>query len=240
MQRSHETLIIPKKREIDRASTLMNCLRSMGLLGGVPAPGDDEDERMLKHLEQVGQPYVLAKLWHDIGDVNVTHLNEPIRVSTDGKGTVEGPADLSEFERSPVVFCHVHAGQTGCICAVSVCRERHIVDMCLYDPAGKAWEETLYVVAGMLGEWMRLLLGECWSIRLEVYVNRNSPCELPPQYQGFWLLLMCLLKTYLPQIKFSGHIGALRLEAFAKSVTFLNVVRSVLHQVDALVTATGR
>ena len=218
----------PEVKKIDK-TTPYRCLESMGLL--VPVRADDHtDEQCMAMLNERGFASVSTVMWKDIGGVDATYLNEPLVFLKSGE--IEGPCDLSEMERSPVVFCRAKCGKTQKTCMImfALNRVNKIADLCAYDPKGDVTEENLYQMLGSAGAWLRELVGEGWGLRREVYHDRYCPSELP-DLAKFWMFLMCLIKMYLPHVRMIDTQAALRVECFAKNMTMRDVVSMAMHRV---------
>lgn len=228
----------PPVKVIDK-STPMSCLQSMGLMdaadgGGSSTPTDIA--RKNKEIEAAGFAEASVKMWRSIGGVDTTYVCSPINLRTNGE--VDGPADIADLERSPVVCVRTRCGRTGksVMAAFAINRVGRIADICVYDPLAEATEENMYQMAGTLGAWLRDMLGEGWGLRIEVYHERYAPTEIP-ELSRFWLFLMCLIKMYLPHVRMIDTQAALRVECFSKGLVIKDAVYAVLNNVHKIVTS---
>lgn len=234
-------LSIPVKRTVDK-STPMSCLKSMGLLSqddtGLMEPATESE---LADLQRKGLGDVSATVWDAVGGVEATYIREPIVLRPGGD--VDGPSDVADLERAPIVYCLAtcHRTKKTVVVIFALNRASHTADVCVYDPLGPApagaTEENMYEITGTLGAWLRDLLGDGWGLRMEVYHERYAPTELAgiDGMSGFWLFIVCLLKMYLPHVRMVDTQAALRVECLSMSLTIKDVVMAVLHQVHSMI-----
>ena len=226
----------PEVRHLDK-STPLACLESMGLLAPVAA-GAPSDAECMATINERGFASVSTAMWKDIGGIDATYLNDPIVFLKTGE--IEGPCDVADLERSPIVFCRAKCGKTlrTCMIMFAIDRVGKIADLCAYDPKGDVTEENLYQMVGTAGAWLRELLGEGWGLRMEVYHDRYCPSEVPDMPR-MWMFLMCLLKMYLPHVRMVDNQAAIRVECFAKNISMRDVVSKALHRVHDVASASA-
>lgn len=218
----------PVDKQLDK-KTPLSCLESMGLLDKVDLE-TPSDSQCMEFLTALGTGNASTILWQKIGGVDITYLKDPLIFFTNGE--VEGPCDISDMEKSPIVFCKARGEKTGKACMImfAVSRMNKVADLCAYDPSGTATEENMYQMVGTAGAWIRELLGEGWGLRMEVYHDRYCPSEIP-DFAKFWAFLMCLLKVYLPHVRMIDTQAALRVECFSKNMTMRSAMSTALHNV---------
>lgn len=224
----------PQVKQVDK-TTPMSCLETMGLLVPVEE-GVPNDSECMALLNERGVAPLSAMMWQEIGGVDVTYLKDPMVFLKSGE--IEGPCDVAEFERSPMVFCRAKCGKTmkTCMIMFAINRVNKIADLCAYDPKGDVTEENLYQMVGTAGSWLREMLGEGWGLRMEVYHDRYCPSEIP-EMAKFWMFLMCLVKMYLPHVRMVDTQAALRIECFAKNILMNKIVSMALHRVYKVATS---
>lgn len=217
-------LEIPKRVQIDTASP-MACLRSMGLLADVSVEGVDT-QKIIDKIE-ANDSSVAAAIWTKVGGVRLAHLTDTLTIH--GNGDVEGPAQAEYLQHAPATLCKTHDAKSGTdvMTLLAINKISKVADVCVYDPRKVAKEETLYSVAGSVGLWLRVLLGEGWGLRVEVYCDRYSPSEVP-EFRNFWSILMVILKAYLPHVRMLDTQAALRVECMAAHTTIRDVLLQVL------------
>jgi hypothetical protein len=226
---------IPEKKALDR-NTPMACLRSMGLLEPVPVDCCNPVNQLDDLLRKRGLGDTSADVWAAVGGVDTTYMCEPIVLRAGGE--VDGPSDVFDLERSPIVYCRTTCDRTKktVMAAFALDRTSKTADLCVYDPLGDATEENMYQMVGTLGVWLREMLGDGWGLRMEVYHKRYAPTEIAgiEGMPAFWLFIVSLLKVYLPHVRMVDTQAALRVECLSGGTTIKDVVLTVLHNVHCI------
>lgn len=212
-------LDIPKKMKIDVSSPIA-CLKSMGLVSIIPSSSKECDTPIDDDAR------VAALVWSKVGGVKIACLTDTVIVHKNGD--VEGPCSPEDLQRAPATFCKTRDASTGVdvITLLAVNSISKVADVCVYDPRRSAKEETLYSIAGSVGGWLRVLLGDGWGLRIEVYCDRYAPSEVP-EFKEFWLLLMVILKAYLPHVRMVDTQAAIRAECMAQHVFLRDLLAKV-------------
>jgi hypothetical protein len=226
-------LNIPKKMEINVKSPI-ECFRSMGLLDPNVREDSDLDVALANVLDK--DAIATAKIWTNVGGVNVACLEEAILIHPNGD--VEGPSDRMDLQRAPLSFCRtidLREGGVDVMTLIAINTISHVADVCVYDPKRTAKEEKLYSIAGSVGNWLRVLLGEGWGMRVEVYCNLYSPSEAPDM-KNLWLLLMVMLKAYMPHVRMVDTQAAMRLECLSNHTSMREVLTTIVHNINSLIS----
>ena len=229
-------LNIPTKMEINIKSPIA-CFRSMGLLKPIETSDADSGsfEGALREVLEK-DAVATAKVWTNVGGVNVACLEEAILIHPNGD--VEGPSNRLDLQHAPLTFCRTMdlrevGGDVMVLIAVNTIS--HVADICVYDPKRVSKEEKLYSIAGSIGNWLRTLLGEGWGMRVEVYCDLYSPSEVPDM-RNLWLLLMVTLKAYMPHVRMVDTQAAMRLECLSNHTSMREVLTTMTHNINSLIS----
>jgi hypothetical protein len=226
-------LDIPKKAPIN-VSSPMACLQSMGLMAEVPVGSEEDVQKVIERIKD-RDAIAAASVWSHVGGVKIACLTDTVIIHDNGD--VEGPSNPEDLQKAPATFCKTRAAKAGLdvIVLLAVNGISRVADVCVYDPRRVAKEEVLYSVAGTIGAWLRVLLGEGWGLRIEVYCDRYSPSEVPEMHR-LWVLLMVVLKAYLPHVRMVDTQAAIRVECMAKHTAMRDLLVRVLYNIDKIMS----
>jgi hypothetical protein len=215
---------MPKKIAVD-TSTPMSCLKSMGLLG--VEPGGDRQGDAAHIIIESNASDIASSVWFRVGGVRLAHLTETVIVHDNGD--VEGPCDYECLRNGSPTFCKTRYAKTGSdvMTMISASAFSKVADVCVYDPKRTATEETLYSVAGAIGSWIRVLLGDGWGIRIEVYCDKYSPSEIP-EFKMAWMMLMIIIKAYMPHVRMMDTQASLRVECMSSHTSMRDLMSEVV------------
>jgi hypothetical protein len=224
---------VPPRVPVDLASPI-SCLASMGLLDSVAdASAGDGDAGLVAIADALDSAFV-ADMWARVlGGVSVGLLTDGLVIRADG--SVEGPDRPDAVLRcARVTFCRVADLRDGgrCLFAVAMDAAARVADVCVYDPSGGPRDEgRLRAMAAAVGDWMRTssALGEGWGLRMEVVCRAT----MPPPGGRFWLMLMLLIKPYMPHARMVDTQAALRFECLARRIDMGALLALVLRNVVA-------
>jgi hypothetical protein len=220
-----KTLFIPRKIRIS-VSSPMECLQSMGLMSTGTAPLEPDVQKTIDHVK-ANEALATSAVWSRVGGIKIAFLVDTVVIHDNGD--VEGPSHPEDLQTAPSTFCKVRDAKSGVnvIALLAVNGISKVADVCIYDPLRTAKEEILYSVAGSIGGWLRILLGEGWGLRIEVYCERYAPSEVP-EMTNLWMLLMVMLKAYLPHVRMIDTQAAFRVECMAKHISMRDALTNVL------------
>jgi hypothetical protein len=205
----------------------------MGLMSPVAIGNEEEAQKTIDRVNS-NDAEATASVWTRVGGIKIACLTDTVIIHDNGD--VEGPMHPEDLQKAPVTFCKTRDAKSGLdvMVLLAVNGISRVADVCVYDPRRSAREELLYSVAGSMGSWLRVLLGDGWGLRIEVYCDRYAPTEVP-EMNRFWVLLMVILKAYLPHVRMVDTQAAIRVECMAQHTTMRDLLSTVVHNVDEIV-----
>lgn len=223
-------LTIPKKIDVKTQSPI-ECLKSMGLL----TQQSSAINVTAADIKAINDNIVNVEtaIWKHVGGVNIARLINLIIIHKNGD--IESPVGAVDLQRSPLTFCKTFDINNGLslMTMLSVNTDQKIIDVCIYDPKKVAKEEMLYTVAGSIGGWLRSVFGDGWGLRIEVYCNKYAPVEVP-DLKDIWLLLMIVIKTYMPHVRMLDAQAAIRVESLASNMSMRDILLNFIHNIRTI------
>jgi hypothetical protein len=175
---------------------------------------------------------IVSAVWTKFGGIALASLGGSVVIACDGN--VEGPEHSKEsFLATRMISCSVIDFRTckQAMMLVSTNQSARIVDVCVYDPMWMTMESHLHEIANTIGNWLRLILGDGWGLRLEVSCEKSLPIELAedPNLKRLWLSLMLLMKSYVPHVRMMDDQAMIRFECTLRRLKIMDLIRVIIH-----------
>jgi hypothetical protein len=216
-------------------SSPLSCLVSMGLIQEETPPGAadvcDLDLRTCISLLSSGDVGGIASdIWIDIRGASLAVPGSD-RIDIFPDNRVSGPTGQA-LRAASVVFCRVSdvdgegedmRRRNRSMAAISIDDDAHVADVCIYDPTGFTDDVSMASMADSVGRWMRVVLGEGWGLRVEVFTGTRGD-----DLRRLWLSIMVILKPYLPHVRMMDTWAALRLECTCRRVSVTELTAALV------------